>query len=63
MNNSELLITEYNSDIVSDSELEVYLNDSDTCKCLLLDYRDEVRENLEDLTQVQNFCEIDSSNP
>jgi len=64
MSDSERLITEYNSDIGSDNESEISLNDSGSCESSLSDFSsDEETESSDDLTQVRNFCEIDTSNP
>ncbi|GFT16980.1 hypothetical protein NPIL_333151 [Nephila pilipes] len=64
MSDNERLLIEGNSDIGSDSESEISLNDSGIYKSLLLDFSsDEESEMLDDLTQVRNFYEIDTSNP
>lgn len=64
MSDSERLITEYNSDIGSDSESEISLNDCGSCESSLSDFSsDEETESSDNLTQVRNFCEIDINNP
>ncbi|GFU26649.1 piggyBac transposable element-derived protein 4 [Nephila pilipes] len=58
MSDNARLVIESNSDIRSDDESEISLNDSVSYECSLSDFSsDEETENLDDL------CEIDTSNP
>ncbi|GFV48846.1 uncharacterized protein TNCV_641511 [Trichonephila clavipes] len=59
-----MLITENNSDIDSDSESEISVNDSGSNESFLSDFSDDKEmESSDNLTQVRNFCELGIGNP